>query len=311
MNFFSTILIILNFHSFDQSKMTKEQPAASSSSCRPTVLKDDPDSPQLINQRPQLPERFGRSVLQYICNEDQCLCVMCNPRGRIIEERWNPTECEVARTQIALRKLRFEEDHAPRACECSKCKPDPSKMDEECEIKKHRSDIANVIMNEARCNIFDAAACFMNHESDKSEVDHEASRAISLAVRHKYIGSPGDLDGMARIFVLDVKIKTEETWAMLKTIFNSEAEDFNLFHATRAIQTSKFIKFESRIGSILVGEFNPSEPQSNVREVMRQSWWTLTNPAGLNKQYQELITTIIEKQHRGEQLETGIIIFGS
>ena len=87
-----------------------------------------------------------------------------------------------------------------------------------------------------------------------------------------------------------------ELWLKLKDAFNAEAEnyveeDFHPFYR------------QSRLGSI---------GPKNRREVMRSMWWDcLEAGKTYGEDKYDTYRKLIEALHCGEQLETGIIIFGS
>lgn len=85
----------------------------------------------------------------------------------------------------------------------------------------------------------------------------------------------------------DYKV-AHELWLKLKEAFNAEAEIYN----------NKM--FQSKIGSV-----GPIER----REVLRSMWWDFVD--GDSYGDYRVLTNIIEMLHDGEQLETGIIYFGS
>jgi|SRR5690625_1527968 len=85
----------------------------------------------------------------------------------------------------------------------------------------------------------------------------------------------------------DYKV-AHELWLKLKEAFNAEAEIYN----------NKM--FQSKIGSV-----GPIER----REVLRSMWWDFVG--GDSYGDYRVLTNIIEMLHDGEQLETGIIYFGS
>ena len=77
-------------------------------------------------------------------------------------------------------------------------------------------------------------------------------------------------------------------WLKLKEAFNKEAKHYDP-------ETNS-----SRLGSI---------GDKSEREVMRSMWWQKLD--GDKYGDYEIITRIIELLHGGEQLETGVIVFGS
>lgn len=85
----------------------------------------------------------------------------------------------------------------------------------------------------------------------------------------------------------DYKV-AHELWLKLKEAFNAEAEIYN----------NKM--YQSKIGSV-----GPIER----REVLRSMWWDFVD--GDSYGDYRVLTNIIEMLHDGEQLETGIIYFGS
>ena len=85
----------------------------------------------------------------------------------------------------------------------------------------------------------------------------------------------------------DYKV-AHELWLKLKEAFNAETEIYN----------NKM--FQSKIGSV-----GPIER----REVLRSMWWDFVD--GDSYGDYRVLTNIIEMLHDGEQLETGIIYFGS
>ena len=79
-----------------------------------------------------------------------------------------------------------------------------------------------------------------------------------------------------------------ELWLKLKEAFNKEAEIYD------------FELYDSKLGSV-----GPKEK----REVLRTMWWDFFE--GDKYGDYSTITRIIEMLHDGEELETGIIHFGS
>lgn len=79
-----------------------------------------------------------------------------------------------------------------------------------------------------------------------------------------------------------------ELWLKLKEAFNKEAEIYD------------FELYDSKLGSV-----GPKEK----REVLRTMWWDFFE--GDKYGDYRTITRIIEMLHDGEELETGIIHFGS
>ena len=83
----------------------------------------------------------------------------------------------------------------------------------------------------------------------------------------------------------------DKLWELLKTAFNKEAKHYDP-------ETNS-----SRIGSI--GDVTE-------REVMRSAWWDFLKAGKLfGEENYDRLTRIIEREHCGEQLETGKITFGS
>ena len=88
----------------------------------------------------------------------------------------------------------------------------------------------------------------------------------------------------------------DKLWELLKTAFNEEAEHYVQaeFHP---------FTWQSKLGSI-----GPIES----REVMRSAWWDYLEAGKLfGEENYDRLTRIIEREHCGEQLETGKISFGS
>lgn len=82
--------------------------------------------------------------------------------------------------------------------------------------------------------------------------------------------------------------KADTLWQRLRAAFNKEAEHYDP-------ETNY-----SKLGS--VGD-------KARREVLRTEWWDVVKGDELGDYSQ--LTTIIEVLHNGEQLETGVILFGS
>ena len=83
----------------------------------------------------------------------------------------------------------------------------------------------------------------------------------------------------------------DKLWELLKTAFNKEAKHYDP-------ETNS-----SRLGSI--GDVGN-------REVMRSAWWSFLGAGKLfGEENYDRLTRIIEREHCGEQLETGKITFGS
>lgn len=84
-----------------------------------------------------------------------------------------------------------------------------------------------------------------------------------------------------------VYLKAHELWLKLKEAFNDEAP------------------FYAKYGSSVLGSIGSVDR----REVLRGNWWGVLDGNKYGN-YRDL-TCIIEYLHCGEQLETGVIIFGS
>jgi hypothetical protein len=84
--------------------------------------------------------------------------------------------------------------------------------------------------------------------------------------------------------------EAHETWQRLKTKFNQEAP------------TYEPESYTSKLGSIGTVE---------DREVRRSAWWDECKGENAKEENYHQITRLIEVLHCGEQLETGIIRFGS
>ena len=83
----------------------------------------------------------------------------------------------------------------------------------------------------------------------------------------------------------------DKLWALLRDAFNKEAKHYDP-------ETNI-----SRLGSI--GDVTE-------REVMRSAWWDFLKAGELfGEENYDRLTRIIEREHNGEQLETGKITFGS
>ena len=85
----------------------------------------------------------------------------------------------------------------------------------------------------------------------------------------------------------DYKV-AHEVWLKLKDAFNKEAELYDN------------VLYKSKLGSV---------GSKNEREVLRTMWWDFVDGDSYGD-YRTIIN-IIEMLHDGEELETGIIYFGS
>lgn len=88
---------------------------------------------------------------------------------------------------------------------------------------------------------------------------------------------------------VDVAYAAEKLWEKLKEAFNAEAATYD----PKA--------YNSELGSI-----GPVER----REVCRPNWWKYLRGDSFGASYSE-VTEMIEREHHGERLATGVILFGS